>query len=93
MGLAPCPEGGTAAASGGSVLLSMLTIESILCPVDLSHDSADALRYALTLARAYDAKLYLCPVFVARPLRPAAELARAKSSAEGAGLAGTRRSC
>lgn len=38
----------------------MLKLEKILCPVDRSPDSAEALRYALTLARAYHAKLLLC---------------------------------
>ena len=35
----------------------MMKVESILCPVDLSHDSAKALRYAAALARAYGARL------------------------------------
>lgn len=38
----------------------MITIERILCPVDLSSDSTEALRYAVALTRAYDAKLFLC---------------------------------
>ena len=38
----------------------MITIERILCPVDLSSGSIEALRYAVALARAYEAKLYLC---------------------------------
>ena len=38
----------------------MITIERILCPVDLSAGSIEALRYAVALARAYEAKLYLC---------------------------------
>jgi nucleotide-binding universal stress UspA family protein len=37
----------------------MLRIERILCPTDLSRESDDALRYAVALARAYDAKLLL----------------------------------
>ena len=32
----------------------------ILCPVDLSRESAEALRYALALARSSDARLLLC---------------------------------
>lgn len=40
--------------------LAMITIERILCPVDLSSSSSGALRYAVALARSYDAKLYLC---------------------------------
>jgi len=38
----------------------MITLKNILCPIDLSESSAEALRYALALAHAYDAKLYLC---------------------------------
>lgn len=38
----------------------MITLKNILCPVDLSENSAEALRYALALAHGYDAKLYLC---------------------------------
>jgi nucleotide-binding universal stress UspA family protein len=36
-----------------------MKIERILCPTDLSPDSAEALRYAVALARAYDAHLLL----------------------------------
>jgi nucleotide-binding universal stress UspA family protein len=36
-----------------------MKIESILCPTDLSPDSDEALRYAVALARAYDAELLL----------------------------------
>lgn len=38
----------------------MISIERILCPIDLSDDSGEALRYAVALANSYDAKLYLC---------------------------------
>ena len=38
----------------------MRTVKRILCPIVLSPDSAEALRYALTLARTYDARLVLC---------------------------------
>ncbi len=38
----------------------MLKLKQILCPVDLSANSAAALGYALPLARAYDARLLLC---------------------------------
>ena len=34
-----------------------MTIKRILCPTDLSSESDEALRYALALARAYEAKL------------------------------------
>ncbi|HSE32555.1 MAG TPA: universal stress protein [Pyrinomonadaceae bacterium] len=37
----------------------MITIERILCPTDLSTESDEALRYAVALARAYNAKLLL----------------------------------
>ena len=36
-----------------------MTIERIFCPTDLSPESDEALRYALALVRAYDAKLIL----------------------------------
>lgn len=37
----------------------MVKIERILCPTDLSTESDEALRYAVALARAYEAKLFL----------------------------------
>jgi nucleotide-binding universal stress UspA family protein len=37
----------------------MLKIERILCPTDFSTESAEALRYAVALTRAYDASLLL----------------------------------
>jgi nucleotide-binding universal stress UspA family protein len=36
------------------------SIERILCPTDLSSQSLEALRYAVTLAHTYSAKLYVC---------------------------------
>jgi nucleotide-binding universal stress UspA family protein len=39
---------------------SMVKIERILCPLDLTPESEEALRYAVALARAYGAKLLLC---------------------------------
>ncbi len=38
----------------------MVKIERILCPVDLTPKSEEALRYAVALARVYDARLMLC---------------------------------
>src|ERR1043165_601298 len=38
----------------------MIKIERILCPTDLSEQSMEALRYAVALARTYNAKLYVC---------------------------------
>jgi len=38
----------------------MMSIERILCPVNLPPESDEALRYALLLARAYNANLFLC---------------------------------
>ena len=38
----------------------MITVQRILCPVDLSTNSSEALLYAVALARTYDAKLLLC---------------------------------
>ena len=36
-----------------------ITFERILCPVDLTPESEDSLRYAIALAKAYEAQLYL----------------------------------
>src|SRR5215831_7432639 len=36
-----------------------MKIEAILCPTDLSSDSDEALRYAVTMSRAYGAQLIL----------------------------------
>ena len=38
----------------------MINIERILCPTDLSEDSERTLRYAVALALAYGAKLFVC---------------------------------
>src|SRR5882724_3600788 len=38
----------------------MMSIEGILCPITLSEDSEEALRYAFLLARAYHTNLSLC---------------------------------
>ena len=37
----------------------MIKVNRILCPTDLSTESDAALRYAVALARAYEAKLFL----------------------------------
>ena len=37
----------------------MVKVERILCPTDLSTESDEALRYAIALARVYEAKLFL----------------------------------
>ncbi len=37
----------------------MIKVNHILCPTDLSTESDEALRYAVALARAYEAKLFL----------------------------------
>jgi nucleotide-binding universal stress UspA family protein len=37
----------------------MIKIKRVLCPTDLSTESDEALRYAIALARAYEAKLFL----------------------------------
>jgi nucleotide-binding universal stress UspA family protein len=47
----------------------MITLKTILCPTDLSEASAEALRYALALARAYDARLCLCHSAEGSPAR------------------------
>ena len=41
------------------VLTTLMKIESILCPIDMSPDSDEALLYAIALARAYAAQLIL----------------------------------
>lgn len=38
----------------------MIKIESLLCPVDVTVETDAALRYAAALARAYQAKLFIC---------------------------------
>lgn len=38
----------------------MITLKCILCPTDLSEDSPRTVRYAVALARAYGARLFLC---------------------------------
>lgn len=38
----------------------MISVKRILCPIDQSASSIEALRYAGALAAAYDAKLFLC---------------------------------
>lgn len=38
----------------------MITLKSILCPTDLSEDSPRTVRYAVALARAYEAKVFMC---------------------------------
>ena len=37
----------------------MIQVRRILCPTDLSNESDEALRYAVALARIYEAKLFL----------------------------------
>jgi nucleotide-binding universal stress UspA family protein len=46
----------------------MISIERILCPIDLSPDSEAALRYAIALATAYEAKLLVCHCVESSPL-------------------------
>jgi nucleotide-binding universal stress UspA family protein len=49
----------------------MVSITRILCPVDLSDFSRDALRHALALAEWYDAQVTVCHVYSApQPLLP-----------------------
>ncbi len=38
----------------------MIAIKRILCPTDLSEDTARTLRYAVALARTYEAQLFVC---------------------------------
>ena len=49
----------------------MVNINRILCPVDLSEFSRDALHHALALARWYEAQVTVCHVYSApQPLLP-----------------------
>jgi nucleotide-binding universal stress UspA family protein len=52
----------------------MITIQSILCPIDLSPESDTALRYGIALARAYEAKLLVCHCLEATPLADESEV-------------------
>jgi nucleotide-binding universal stress UspA family protein len=52
---------------GSSENLIMARIERILCPIDLSPQSDEALRYSIALARAYGAVLYVCHSVVRSP--------------------------
>jgi nucleotide-binding universal stress UspA family protein len=55
-----------------------MTIKRILCPTDLTAGSDEALRYALALARAYEAKLI---AFHCEPANDAAELEQSEIKA------------
>ena len=55
-----------------------MTIKRILCPTDLSSESDEALRYAVALARAYEAKLI---VFHCTPDTPGVELVNGEAKA------------
>jgi nucleotide-binding universal stress UspA family protein len=55
-----------------------MTIKRILCPTDLSVESDEALRYALALTRAYDAKLI---VFHCTPDTPGSALVNGEAKA------------
>jgi universal stress protein A len=46
----------------------MITIKSILCPVDFSEASLNAVRYACEFAKAMNAKVYLLNVVEPRPM-------------------------
>jgi len=41
-------------------VMHMLELKRIFCPVDLSHESAQALRYAIALSRTYGSELIVC---------------------------------
>ena len=49
-----------------------IDFKSILCPTDLSPESDEVLRYAIDLALAYEAKLFICHCVGSAP--PADEL-------------------
>jgi nucleotide-binding universal stress UspA family protein len=50
---------------------TMVTISRVLCPVDLSEFSRDALRHALALAKSYEAEVTVCHIYSApQPILP-----------------------
>jgi nucleotide-binding universal stress UspA family protein len=53
-----------------------MAIKRILCPTDLSSESDEALRYALALTRAYDAKLF---IFHCKPIGSSPEVMNGKA--------------
>jgi nucleotide-binding universal stress UspA family protein len=55
-----------------------MTIKRILCPTDLSVESDEALRYALAMARAYEAKLF---IFHCRPVSAGRQLVNGAAKA------------
>lgn len=58
----------------------MIRLERIICPVDLSLDCDDALRYAASLARASRAKLFVC--YCVENLAPIGTLERIETGDE-----------
>lgn len=57
----------------------MIKIDRILCPTDLSTDSDEGLRYAVALAQAYEAKLFLLHCSQTGPLPDAKDSAKFES--------------
>lgn len=47
---------------------AVINVQRILCPIDLSPESNEALRYAVALARAYEAQLFICHCVENSPL-------------------------
>src|SRR5437867_3590462 len=60
------------------VINERLRFERILCPLDLSPDSGEALRYAIALANSFAAKLLVCHCTGSStaPVRDAGEITR-----------------
>ncbi len=52
----------------------MITLETIFCPIDLQPATDEALSYALALAKAYEAKLYVCYVAEGDEINSATEM-------------------
>jgi nucleotide-binding universal stress UspA family protein len=59
-----------------------INFKRILCPTDLSPESDEVLRYAIDLALAYEAKLFICHCVESPPPADELRLERIKRSIE-----------
>jgi nucleotide-binding universal stress UspA family protein len=60
----------------------MISVKRILCPIELTGDSIEALRYAITLAQTYEAKLYICHCYERMTLTQAECLTKIRQGIE-----------
>lgn len=60
----------------------MITLEKIFCSTDLHPSTDEALSYALSLAKAYEARVYICHAVEEKELTAAAEAALREQIAE-----------